>query len=96
LASMIKSFRDKETEAVYKGYQHPKFPQESIRGAKKKLQMLDAACDLRDLKIPLSNSLEALKRDREGQWSIRINKQWRVCFVWADNNAYDVEIVDYH
>ena len=67
-----------------------------MKAAKKKLQMLDAACDLRDLKVPLSNSLEALKRDREGQWSIRINAQWRMCFVWEGNNAYEVEIVDYH
>jgi len=93
---MIKTFRDKETEAVYKGWQHPKFPSEIIRAAKKKLQMLDAACDLRDLKVPLSNSLEALKRDREGQWSIRINRQWRICFIWENNHAYEVEIVDYH
>jgi len=93
---MIKTFRDKETEAVYKGWQHPKFPSEIIRAAKKKLQMLDAACDLRDLKVPLSNSLEALMRDREGQWSIRINRQWRVCFIWENNHAYEVEIVDYH
>jgi proteic killer suppression protein len=93
---MIKTFRDKETEAIHKGWQHPKFPPEIIRAAKKKLQMLDAACDLRDLKVPLSNCLEALKRDREGQWSIRINRQWRVCFIWEDNNAYEVEIVDYH
>lgn len=93
---MIKTFRDKATEAVHSGYQHPKFPPEIIRTAKRKLQMLDAAADLRDLKVPLSNCLEALKRDRDGQWSIRINKQWRVCFVWADNNAFEVEIVDYH
>ncbi len=93
---MIKSFRDKETEAVYRGYQHPKFPPEIMKAAKKKLQMLDAACNLRDLKVPLSNNLEVLKWDREGQWSMRINKQWRACFVWTDNNAYDVEIVDYH
>jgi len=93
---MIKTFRGKETEAVYKGYQHPKFPPEILRTAKKKLQMLDAACDLRDLKVPPSNSLEALQRDRAGQWSIRINKQWRLCFVWEGNNAYAVEIVDYH
>ena len=58
--------------------------------------MLDAACDLRDLRIPPANSLEALKRDREGQWSIRVNRQWRLCFEWKDNNAYQVELVDYH
>ncbi|MDR2891761.1 MAG: type II toxin-antitoxin system RelE/ParE family toxin [Deltaproteobacteria bacterium] len=93
---MIKTFRDKETEAVFKGYQHPRYSPEILKAAKKKLQMLNAACDLRDLKSPPSNCLEALKRDREGQWSIRINKQWRVCFIWEGNNAYEVEIVDYH
>jgi proteic killer suppression protein len=93
---MIKTFRDRATEAVYKGYRHPQFPSEIMKAAKKKLQMLDAACDLRDLKVPPSNNLEALKWDRGGQWSIRINKQWRICFVWEGNNAYEVEIVDYH
>ena len=93
---MIKTFRDKATEAVFKGYQHPKFPPEIIKAAKKKLQMLNAACDLRDLKSPPSNNLEPLKRGRQGQWSIRINKQWRVCFIWEGNNAYEAEIVDYH
>jgi len=93
---MIQSFRDKETEAVHKGYRHPKFPPDIIRTAKKKLQLLDAACSLRDLKAPPSNCLEALRRDRAGQWSIRINAQWRICFVWEGNNAHEVEIVDYH
>lgn len=93
---MIKTFKDKATEAVYRGYQHPKFPPDILRTAKRKLQMLDAACDLRDLRIPPANSLEALKRDREGQWSIRVNRQWRLCFEWKDNNAYQVELVDYH
>jgi proteic killer suppression protein len=93
---MVKTFRDKATEAVFKGYRHPQFPPEIVKTAKKKLQILDAAGDLRDLKVPPSNSLEALKRGRAGQWSIRINKQWRICFVWKDNNAYEVEITDYH
>jgi len=93
---MILSFRNKKTEAVYNGYRHPLFPPEILKAAKKKLQLLDAACDLRDLKSPPSNNLEALKHDRAGQWSIRINKQWRLCFVWEGNNAHDVEIADYH
>jgi proteic killer suppression protein len=93
---MILSFKDKETEAVYRGYQHPKFPPEIIRTAKRKLQMLDAASGLGDLKVPVSNCLEALKRNRAGQWSIRINRQWRICFIWINNNAHNVEIVDYH
>ena len=93
---MIKSFKNKETETVYQGWHHPAFPFEIMSVAKRKLQMLDAASDLRDLKIPVSNHLEALKGGRKGQWSIRINKQWRLCFIWQANNAYDVEIVDYH
>ena len=64
--------------------------------AREKLKYLDSAADLRDLMVPPSNQLEALKRDREGQYSIRINKQWRVCFKWQDRDAFDVEIVDYH
>ena len=61
-----------------------------------KLEILEAAEVLNDLRIPLSNHLEALTGDRSGQYSIRINRQWRICFVWEQNNAYDVEIVDYH
>ena len=64
--------------------------------AREKLKNLDSAADLRDLLIPPSNRLEALKGDRKGQFSIRINAQWRVCFKWNDNDAFDVEIVDYH
>jgi proteic killer suppression protein len=64
--------------------------------AREKLKYLDSAIDLRDLMIPPSNQLEALKGDRQGQHSIRINKQWRVCFKWSDGDAFDVEIVDYH
>ena len=93
---MIKTFKNKETEAVYLGYKHPRFPASILNAAKKKLQIIDAACDLRDLRIPKANNLEALKEDRRGQWSIRINKQWRICFLWQDNNAYELEIVDYH
>jgi proteic killer suppression protein len=62
----------------------------------KKLWMLDAAPDINSLRVPPSNNLEALKKDREGQYSIRINKQWRICFIWQNGNAYGVEIVDYH
>jgi len=66
------------------------------RNALKKLWMLDAAPDINSLRIPPSNHLEALKGERKGQHSIRINKQWRICFVWQDGDAFDVEIVDYH
>jgi len=93
---MIKSFKDKDTEKIYnRGYSH-KLPQEIQQIAMRKLWMLDAAPDLNSLRIPPSNRLEALKGGRKGQHSIRINKQWRICFVWSEGNAYEVEIVDYH
>jgi len=77
--------------------QHSKLlRQELQRAAYRKLLMLDSAVELGDLRVPPGNRLEALKGDRKGQHSIRINNQWRVCFVWEDGNAYNVEIVDYH
>jgi proteic killer suppression protein len=93
---MIKSFRDKETETVFRRSFSRKLPHDIQKVAMRKLWMLDSATDLASLRIPPSNQLEALRGDRQGQHSIRINKQWRVCFKWLDNNAYDVEIVDYH
>ena len=66
------------------------------RSAQRRLAILDAAGSLEDLRVPLSNRLEKLTGDRRGQYSIRVNDQWRVCFTWLDGNAYDVEIVDYH
>ena len=71
-------------------------PPDLQRVALRKLLMVDAATRLEDLRVPPANRLETLKGDRAGQWSIRINDQWRVCFAWRDGNAYDVEIVDYH
>ena len=92
---MIKSFRSKDTERL-----HARQPVRRFRSiervAQRKLRQLDIAVDLRDLASPPGNRLEALHRDREGQHSIRINDQWRICFVWREGNAYDVEIVDYH
>ena len=73
-----------------------KLPPDLQQVAVRKLRMLDAAVTLEDLTIPPANRLEKLKGDRKGQWSIRINDQWRICFVWREANAYDVEIVDYH
>lgn len=93
---MIKSFRDKETRFVYDEQFSRKLPRNIQQRALGKLQQLDAAGDLRDLSIPPSNMLEALKGDRLSQWSIRINQQWRICFKWRDGHAFDVEIVDYH
>ena len=93
---MIKSFRDKESEKIFGRQLSGKLPQNIQRVARKKLVILDAAIELHDLRIPPGNRLEALKGDRKGQHSIRINDQWRVCFVWSDGDAYDVEITDYH
>ena len=93
---MIKSFKSKETEKIYNREYSRKLPQDIQKNALKKLWMLDAAPDLESLKIPPGNRLELLHGDREGQCSIRINDQWRICFFWSENNAYDVEILDYH
>jgi toxin HigB-1 len=93
---MIKSFRDKETERIFNRQISNKLPQDIQRIARKKLLMLDAAAQLNDLRTPPGNRLEALKKDRNGQHSIRINDQWRICFKWIDGDAYDAEITDYH
>jgi len=93
---MIRSFKDKETEKIYNREYSRRFPHDIQRIAMKKLWMLDAAPDPSSLRVPPGNRFEPLKGDRLGQYSIRINDQWRICFKWADNNAYDVEITDYH
>jgi toxin HigB-1 len=93
---MIKSFRDKETEIIFSRQISTKLPHDIQRIARKKLVILDAAARLNDLRTPPGNRLEALKRDRKGQHSIRINDQWRICFKWRDGDAYDAEITDYH
>ncbi|TSE27370.1 Toxin HigB-1 [Tepidimonas sediminis] len=93
---MIASFRDEAAEAVWQGRFTRKLPNQIQTVARRKLRMLDAAQCLDDLRIPPNNRLEALRGDRAGQHSIRINDQWRICFVWDGRNAQDVEIVDYH
>ncbi len=93
---MIKSFKCKETEKLFNQIGSRKFPTEIIRSARRKLEILEAAVTLVDLRIPPSNHLEKLKADRKGQYSIRINMQWRICFVWDNGDAFGVEIVDYH
>ena len=93
---MILSFSDKRTEAVWAGRLPKGFPSDIAEAARRKLRMLDAAVQLDDLRSPPGNRLEALQADRLGQHSIRVNDQWRVCFVWQDGNAHEVEIVDYH
>lgn len=93
---MIKSFKCKETEKIFNGKFSKKLPHEIQRRALIKLHSLDVAEDIMDLLIPPSNNIEQLSGDRKGQHSIRINDQYRVCFNWIENNAFDVEIVDYH
>jgi len=92
---MIKSFKDAETEDFFNGSSQGRF-KAFERPAYRKLKYLNAAHELSDLRVPPGNRLEALKGDREGQYSIRINDRYRICFVWRDGAAYDVEIVDYH
>ena len=96
ISIVIKTFKDKETEKIFRGYFSRKFPHDIQRLAARKLEQIDAATVLDTLRIPPSNHLEALRGNRRGQHSIRINDQWRVCFVWQDSNAFNVEIVDYH
>ena len=93
---MIRSFRDKTSEAVSNGKAPKGFPADLVRAAQRKLFMIDNATELSDLRTPLGNRLEPLKGNRAGQHSIRINDQFRVCFRWADGQAEDVEITDYH
>ena len=93
---MIKSFRDKETGKIFNRTPSRKLPADIQQATLRKLRLLSNAQNLQDLKIPPGNRLEKLKGDREGQHSIRINEQWRICFIWKDGNAYEVEITDYH
>jgi toxin HigB-1 len=93
---MITSFKCKETEKVFRREFSRKLSQSIQAIAMRKLWQLDAAVIIADLKVPPNNHLEALIRSRAGQFSIRINKQYRVCFEWKNGNAYNVEIVDYH
>jgi proteic killer suppression protein len=93
---MIRSFADKVTAALFLGQQVRRVAADVQRRARIKLLQLDAAPTLADLKVPPSNCLEALKGDRKGQWSIRVNDQWRLCFKWRDGDAFDVEFTDYH
>ena len=93
---MIKSYWDRDSRSVADRRRVGKFPQDIQRIAQIKLMMLNKAKDLKDLRIPPGNRLEALSGDRQGQYSIRIKRQWRICFVWSEGNAYQVEIVDYH
>jgi proteic killer suppression protein len=93
---VIESFASEETKKIFLGNLSAKLPQDIQRTARRKLIYLDDAEDIRDLLAPPGNRLEKLKGKQSGQYSIRINDQWRICFEWVDNKARNVEIVDYH
>ena len=93
---MIKSFKNKETEKIYKREVSRKFSRDIQHVTLRKLRMINNAKNTKDLKIPPANRLEKLIGDRKGQYSIRINDQWRICFYWRDGDAYEVKITDYH
>jgi proteic killer suppression protein len=93
---VIKSFKNKETEKIYSREISLKLPRDIQQIALRKLRMINNAKNMNDLRIPPANRLEKLSGIREGQHSIRINDQWRICFIWRDRDAYDVEIADYH
>ena len=93
---MICSFGSKETEKIWNLESVKKLPLEVQKIGLRKMAILHKSIDINDLRIPPANRLEKLKGNREGQYSIRINDQWRICFLWNDGNAYEVEIVDYH
>lgn len=93
---MIASFRDKEAATIWDGRRSRRLPGDIQAAVLRKLRLLNAAQSLADLRVPPANRLEALKGDRNGQHSIRINDQWRICFIWREGHAHEVEIVDYH
>jgi proteic killer suppression protein len=93
---MIQSFKDKEAERIFRRQRSRKLPPDLHQIALRKLRMLNRAVTINDLRVPPANRLEKLKGDRVGQYSIRINDRWRICFEWRDGDVYQVEIVDYH
>jgi len=93
---MIKSFKNKETELVFNREMSRRYPPDIQRIAFRKLRMLNRSLNLHDLTVPPANRLEALKGDRKGRYSIRINDKWRICFIWKETDAFEVEIIDYH
>ena len=93
---VIRSFADKQTAAVFDGHRVRAFPPHVQDVARRKLKAIDAAKAIDDLRVPPGNRLEKLSGDRKGEWSIRINDQWRACFRWENGDAHDVRITDYH
>lgn len=94
--NVIRNFKDKEAELIYNGFYSKKLPNTIQKMALRKLIMIDNAKDVNDLKVPPGNHLEQLKGNRLGQYSIRINDQYRICFIFKDNDFYNIEIIDYH
>ncbi len=93
---MIKTFKNYLTQSIYQRHPSRKLPTDIQQAALRKLRMINNAFSINDLRVPPANRLEKPDGDREGQWSIRINDQWRICFEWRERDAYNVEIVDYH
>jgi len=93
---MINSFKDKETEKIWNGIISSKFPFEIQQTARRKLRMINNSQNINDLRIPPGNRLEKLQGDLKTKYSIRVNDQWRIAFVWEDSNSSEVEIIDYH
>ena len=93
---MIKTFKNEETQGIYQRQRSRKLPSDIQQIALRKLRMINNSVSINDLRVPPANHLEKLSGNRAGQWSIRINDQWRVCFRWEGSDAYDVEIADYH
>lgn len=96
MAEPVRRFRDRDAQRLFFGQQVRRLPQDIQRRARMKLQRVVAATALTDLRVPPSNRLEALSGDRRGQYSVRINDQWRICFVWTDRAAMEIEVTDYH
>ena len=93
---MIKNFKDAETQKIYQRQRSRKLPSDIQQVALRKLRMINNSISISDLRVPPANHLEKLSGNRAGQWSIRINDQWRICFRWEGSDAIDVEITDYH
>lgn len=93
---MIKTFKDAETQKIYRRERSRKLPPDIQQVALRKLRMINNSININDLRVPPANRLEKLSGDREGQYSIRINDQWRICFEWSGGDAFNVEIADYH
>jgi proteic killer suppression protein len=93
---MVKTFADRRTQALYETGRATRFPPDVAKRAARKLEYVDLATRIDDLRVPPGNRLHALERDRQGQYSISINDQWRICFRFADGDAHDVEVCDYH